>query len=414
MYRFLFDLVLRRVDPERAHRLGKGTLQLARATSPGRALVRRWVGPPDPILAVRAWGLTFSSPLGVAAGLDKDASWYEDLLALGFGHVEVGTVTALPQAGNPAPRIVRVTDDRALINRMGFPGPGARAVAEHLVRPSRGPGVVGVNVGKSRAVETAAAAADYAESVRLLAPLADYININISSPNTPGLRQLQSPDQLRGLVTEVRRQLDQLGRPLPLLIKLAPDLEDPQLDQIAKLALELDLDGIVAVNTTVDRSGLRSDARRLQAFEGGGVSGRPLAPRAEQVLRRLRETVGPEGSRTPTMCGDACKPGLRSYRPTPGSSMEARVGRRGSTANWPSGRGRRVCNPSRTSSIPGSERLRQTRRCDGESVRLGCRRSAGRRCRVVRARSRRPPPGAGQGARGAADRTAPRCGQPDL
>jgi dihydroorotate dehydrogenase len=292
MYRFLFDLVLRWVDPERAHGLGKRTLQLVRATSPGRALVRRWVGPPDPILAVRAWGLTFSSPLGVAAGLDKDASWYEDLLALGFGHVEVGTVTALPQAGNPAPRIVRVPDDRALINRMGFPGPGARAVAGHLAGPSRRVGVVGVNVGKSRDVDAAAAAPDYAESVRLLAPLADYLTINVSSPNTPGLRQLQSPDQLRGLVTEVRRQLDQLGRRLPLLIKLAPDLDDLQLDQIAKLALELDLDGIVAVNTTVDRSGLRSDARRLQAFEGGGVSGRPLAPRAEEVLRRLREAVG--------------------------------------------------------------------------------------------------------------------------
>jgi len=289
VYRFLFDLVLRRLDAERAHRLGKRSLHAARATAPGRALLQRRVGPPDPILEVRAWGLTFPSPLGVAAGLDKDGSWYEDLLALGFGHVEVGTVTALAQPGNPPPRIIRVPQDRALINRMGFPGPGAAAVAERLVGRHRGAGVVGVNVGKSRAAAPAQAAADYAESVRQLAPLADYLTINVSSPNTPGLRQLQSPDQLRALITRVRRELEP---PRPLLIKLAPDLDDGQLDQIAKLALELDLDGMVAVNTTVDRAGLGSSDRRIAAFEGGGVSGRPLAARSEQVLRRLRQAVG--------------------------------------------------------------------------------------------------------------------------
>jgi dihydroorotate dehydrogenase len=292
MYRLVFDVVLRRLDPERAHRLGQRSLRAARASAPGRALLERWVGQPDPALQVRAWGLTFTSPLGVAAGLDKDASWYEDLLALGFGHVELGTVTARPQPGNPAPRIVRVPGDRALINRMGFPSAGAAAVAKRLSRRPRHLGVVGVNLGQSRAVEAADAAADYAESVRLLAPLADYLTINVSSPNTPGLRQLQSPDQLRGLVSAVRRQLEEQGRWLPLLVKIAPDLDDVQLDQIAKLALELDLDAIVAVNTTVDRSVLRSAGRSAAAFAGGGVSGRPLAPHAEAVLRRLRSVVG--------------------------------------------------------------------------------------------------------------------------
>jgi dihydroorotate dehydrogenase len=226
---------------------------------------------------VRTLGLRFPTPLGVAAGLDKDATWYADLLALGFGFVEVGTVTARPQAGNPRPRIERLHGQRALINRMGFPNPGAGAVAERLSSRSA-KSVVGANVGKSRAVELQDAVADYRESVRRLAGVADYIALNVSSPNTPGLRELQSVERLRELVQAVRSELQAGACPRPILVKLAPDLSDEELDAVAGLALELDLDGLIAVNTT--------------AVDGGGLSGAPLAPRAEQVLRRLRQTAG--------------------------------------------------------------------------------------------------------------------------
>jgi dihydroorotate dehydrogenase len=274
VYRLLFHLVLRRLDPEASHELATRLLRAVRATKPGRALIARFAGAPDPSLRVQALGLRFPSPLGVAAGLDKDARWHEDLGALGFGFVEVGTVTAQAQSGNPRPRIERVIGQRGLINRMGFPNPGARVVASRLASRSPQNAVIGANVGKSRAVDLDDAIGDYRESVRLLAPVSDYIAINVSSPNTPGLRELQSPERLKELIIEVRAELETVGHPRPLLVKLAPDLSDEQLDAVAGLAVELELDGIIAVNTT--------------AVEGGGLSGAPLAARAEQVLRRLR------------------------------------------------------------------------------------------------------------------------------
>ena len=277
MYGLLFHFVLRHFDPEAAHQLAKRALRMVRAIAPGRALLARWAGQPDPSLRVQALGLSFPSPLGVAAGLDKDGGWCDDLIALGFGFVEVGTVTARGQAGNPRPRIERSVADRALINRMGFPNPGAAAVAARLAtRPSGA--VIGANLGKSRAVSIADAATDYRASVRALAPVADYLALNVSSPNTPGLRELQSPERLRELVSEVRSELTALGRRLPVLVKLAPDLPDEQIDAIAALAVELGLDGIIAVNT--------------RAVDGGGLSGAPLAPRAEEVLRRLHAATG--------------------------------------------------------------------------------------------------------------------------
>jgi len=277
VYRLLFHLVLRHLDPEVAHELAKRTLRILRAMAPGRALLARALEDPDPSLELHALGQRFPTPLGVAAGLDKDGTWYQDLVALGFGSVEVGTVTAQPQPGNPRPRIERSVKDRALINRMGFPNPGARKVASQLAaRPQRC--VVGANIGKSRVVELEDAVADYQESVSQLAAVADYIALNVSSPNTPGLRQLQSPEHLRELISAVRAELAASGRQVPVLVKLAPDLSDEQLDTIARLALELELDGLIAVNTT--------------AVDGGGLSGAPLARRSEQVLRRLRAIIG--------------------------------------------------------------------------------------------------------------------------
>jgi dihydroorotate dehydrogenase len=301
MYRLLYRMVLRRVPAETAHLLAFGLIQGV-ARVPGAAwLLRRWLGPRDPVLRVRALGLEFPGPLGLAAGFDKDARGTRGLAALGFGFVEVGTVTARAQPGNPRPRMFRLTADRALVNRMGFNNAGAAAAAASLRRSrrggSRGP-VVGVNIGKTRAVPDEEAAADYAASARAVAAVADYVVVNVSSPNTPGLRDLQAADRLRPVLTAVRSALDSAvdgaggGRRVPLLVKIAPDLADADMDAVADLALELGLDGIIATNTTISRDGLASPAAEVAAAGAGGLSGAPLRARSLAVLRRLRARAG--------------------------------------------------------------------------------------------------------------------------
>jgi dihydroorotate dehydrogenase len=293
IYRFLFRHLLLRLDAERAHRLGTRTLAMLGQIPGAGAFLRRTLASRDPSLEVKALGMTFPSPLGVAAGLDKEAECFVGLGDLGFGHVEIGTVTALAQPGNPTPRVGRLPRDRALYNRMGFPNPGAAAFAQRLTgRPRRV--VVGVNVGKSRDVELADAAADYRDTVRQLAPLADYLVINVSSPNTPGLRSMQSVDQLRRLVDAVRDELVASGHSLPLLVKIAPDLTDAEIDAIADYAVETGLDGLVAVNTTIDTAVLERSSAEERVAVYGGISGAPLKRRAVEVLRRLRERVGDE------------------------------------------------------------------------------------------------------------------------
>jgi dihydroorotate dehydrogenase len=301
MYRLLYRVVLRRVPAEAAHRSGFWLIQVFGSVTrvPGVAwLLRRWLGPRDPVLRVRALGLEFPGPLGLAAGFDKDARATRGLAALGFGFVEVGTVTAQAQPGNPRPRMFRLSEDRALVNRMGFNNAGAAAAAVRLrrVRARRGP-VVGVNIGKTRAVPEADAAADYAASARAVAGVADYVVVNVSSPNTPGLRDLQAADRLRPVLVAVREALDASarGRPegrVPLLVKIAPDLADADVDAVADLALELGLDGIIATNTTVSRDGLASPPSQVAAAGAGGLSGPPLGTRALAVLIRLRARAG--------------------------------------------------------------------------------------------------------------------------
>jgi dihydroorotate dehydrogenase len=285
LYRLLFGLVLRRIDPERAHRAAAVLLGALPALP-----LRRLLGARDPALRVHTLGRTFPSPLGVAAGVDKDATWFEGLGALGFGFVEIGTVTAHGQPGNPRPRIERFAQARALLNWMGFPNAGAQAVAPRVARPRAT--IVGVNVGKSKAAPVAGAAADYRASVRLLAAHADYLALNVSSPNTPGLRSLQAADALDELVAGVQEELAVLGLRVPLLVKIAPDLADEEIDAVADLAVRRGLDGIIAINTTTDRGALVS---RLRApGEPAGVSGAPIAGRSLGVLRRLRARVGEE------------------------------------------------------------------------------------------------------------------------
>lgn len=285
-YRALYDLILVRLSPERAHAAALGSLDRLTSRPRPRAWLRRLTHIDDELIRVRALGLSFPSPLGVAAGLDKDAEHFEGLGALGFGFVEVGTLTPEPQGANPPPVLARVTRDHALINRMGFPNKGAEAAARRLAR-RRSATVVGANIGKNRATALDRAAEDYALAARIVAPHADYLVLNVSSPNTPGLRDLESVARLRPLVEAVRR----VAADTPLLVKISPDLSDEDVDALADLALELGLAGIVATNTTVSREGLLTPAGEVAKLawpEGGGVSGAPLGPRSLQVLRRLR------------------------------------------------------------------------------------------------------------------------------
>jgi dihydroorotate dehydrogenase len=290
MYRFLYRVVLRRVPAEAAHRAAFGLIRVF-GLMPG--VFRRWLGPRDPVLRVGALGLAFPGPLGLAAGFDKDARAVRGLGALGFGFVEVGTVTARAQPGNDRPRMFRLTTDRALVNRMGFNNAGAAAAAARLRRRTGGV-IVGVNIGKTKAVPAAEAAADYAASARAVAGVADYVVVNVSSPNTPGLRDLQATERLRPVLVAVREALDAsvAGRRVPLLVKIAPDLADADVDAVAELALELGLDGIIATNTTISRDGLASSPPEVAAAGAGGLSGPPLRDRALAVLVRLRARAG--------------------------------------------------------------------------------------------------------------------------
>ena len=287
MYRLLFRAVLARMDPERAHGLAHAAIRAL--GSPPLAWAVRGLTRPAPELRTRALGLDFPSPFGLAAGFDKDGLAIAGLGALGFGHVEIGTVTALAQPGNERPRLFRLVPDRALVNRMGFNNHGAAAAARVLerARRRRRRPVIGVNIGKSRVVAVEDAIDDYRESTRLLAPLADYLVVNVSSPNTPGLRGLQEIDRLRPLLEAVAAE----AGAVPLLVKIAPDLRDDEIERVTRLALDLGLAGIVATNTTLSREGLRTDPHVVAAAGAGGLSGAPLAARARAVLELVRRVA---------------------------------------------------------------------------------------------------------------------------
>lgn len=293
MYRLLYWLVLSRLPAESTHRVSFALLRAIAAVPGMRALLARLLSPRDPALRVRAFGREIDGPLGLAAGFDKDAKGVGALLAIGFGFVEVGTVTAEGQPGNPKPRMFRLTKDRALINRLGFNNDGADAAAHRLAhRPTSA--TIGINIGKTKRVAEAEAIADFRTSAEKLAPLADYLVVNVSSPNTPGLRDLQAVDKLRPLLTAVRAACDLASpmRRVPLLVKIAPDLADADIDAVADLALELGLDGIIATNTTIARTGLATPESEVTALGAGGLSGAPLKARSLEVLRRIRARVG--------------------------------------------------------------------------------------------------------------------------
>jgi dihydroorotate dehydrogenase len=303
-YSVLFDHVLTRLDPETAHHLTVRALRAAHALPGGGRLLRTLFRTPSPDTGLAP------SPFGMAAGFDKDAEVPLALLDLGFGHVEVGTVTAQPQPGNPRPRSFRLLADRALINRMGFNNHGAAAAAKRLAKvrsTERGQrATIGVNIGKTKVTPLEDAAEDYRSSARLLAPYASYLAINVSSPNTPGLRDLQATESLapvlEAVMDEARAAQAYTGRRVPVLVKIAPDLHDQDVRAVARLATATGLAGVIATNTTIARPAtLATDHERVEQMGAGGLSGPVLAPRALEVLRILREEL-PAGA-TVISCG---------------------------------------------------------------------------------------------------------------
>jgi dihydroorotate dehydrogenase len=259
-----------------------------------RALVRAMAAPPsDSRIEVRVMGLAFPSPIGLAAGFDKNARRPRALAAFGFGHLEIGTVSARAQKANPQPNLFRLPADRALVNRLGFPNDGAKLVAERLRAVRAQVQVpVGISIGKSRAVpadDLEAVIADYVEAFDRVRDVADFVVVNVSSPNTPGLRGLQGPQYARALLAAL---LGRDGQRTRLLLKIAPDLEDEKLEELLSVVEEIGIAGVVAANTTVARTGLVTDAKRLEAVGAGGLSGAPLRERVTQMVRRVRTRLG--------------------------------------------------------------------------------------------------------------------------
>jgi dihydroorotate dehydrogenase len=288
MYGLLRSLLFR-TDPEKAHYWAMARLaQLCRLPGVRNALKKRFLKT-GPTLQRTVWGLSFPNPVGLAAGFDKDARWTDDLAALGFGFIEIGTVTPRPQPGNDKPRLFRLKEDEAVINRMGFNNGGASAAAGRL-KFRKDPIIIGGNIGKNKDTPNEAAIADYEQAFRDLYAQVDYFVVNVSSPNTPNLRALQDKEPLEQLLRHLKALNEQLGAPKPLLLKIAPDLTDGQLDDIVTIARELPLDGLVATNTTIDRTGLQSPG--ADAVGAGGLSGKPLRVRSTEVVRYLSGKLG--------------------------------------------------------------------------------------------------------------------------
>ncbi|MBK4161278.1 quinone-dependent dihydroorotate dehydrogenase [Corynebacterium macginleyi] len=275
-----------RLSPERIHGIINSVLHGLHVAGPANRALGRILPVNDPVLKQTICGITFPRPLGLAAGFDKNAAAADVWSPLGFGYAELGTVTAQAQPGNPAPRLFRLKEDAAILNRMGFNNKGASAVAENL-RKRRYNDVIGINIGKTKVTPAERAVDDYRRSASVLGGLADYLVVNVSSPNTPGLRDLQAVESLRPILRAVQESTD-----VPVMVKIAPDLSDADVDAVADLAVELGLAGIVATNTTISREGLNTPRPAAQALGAGGISGPPVAERSLEVLRRLHARVG--------------------------------------------------------------------------------------------------------------------------
>ena len=272
------------LDAETAHKLTIFILGFV-LTLPGvKSLFRKMYLTRDPNLKTTLWGIDFPNPVGLAAGFDKDGKYFSQMAHLGFGFIEIGTVTPLPQAGNEKPRLFRLSEDRALINRMGFNNDGTEAMVQRLRKHGKHGIIIGGNIGKNKATPNESAADDYLRCFEALYPYVDYFVVNVSSPNTPGLRELQEKEPLTLLLTRLMDANHQKPGPRPILLKIAPDLTDPQLDDIISIVKNTGIHGIIATNTTLDRSGLTGDHTHIGS---GGLSGAPLTRRSTEVIRYI-------------------------------------------------------------------------------------------------------------------------------
>jgi dihydroorotate dehydrogenase len=285
----LFRALLFKLDPEQAHHLTLDLIRIAGGIAPVNWFLRRsFIVPKQP---VQAFGLNFSNPIGLAAGYDKDGLGWRGLACLGFGHIEIGTVTPKPQPGNPKPRVLRLINDQAIINRMGFPGLGEDFVKKEIIKPRPKNLVLGVNIGKNKDTPLESAEQDYQQLVRSFAAHADYLTINISSPNTIGLRRLQEKKALDHLLSQIvseRERSASVKNKPPILVKLAPDLSDGELDGALEAILGNKMDGVIATNTTLAREGVKSDL----ASESGGLSGVPLFSRSLATVGKIYQRTG--------------------------------------------------------------------------------------------------------------------------
>ncbi|GAB3240856.1 quinone-dependent dihydroorotate dehydrogenase [Hymenobacter seoulensis] len=289
MYKALLKPLFFRLDAEKAHHLVFDNLKRAHRLPGSAALFRTLYDFQHPSLEQDVFGLRFRNPVGLAAGFDKNAELTDELAALGFGFVEIGTVTPRPQPGNPQPRLFRLPQDEALVNRMGFNNYGAEAAAILLRQRRNKDLIIGGNIGKNKDTPNELASHDYVACVEALHEVVDYFVVNVSSPNTPNLRQLQEREPLIELLQQVQERNQTLPTPRPLLLKIAPDLTDTQLDDILLIARETYLSGLVATNTTISRSGLTTPEAQVTALGAGGLSGKPLRQRATEVIRYLSQ-----------------------------------------------------------------------------------------------------------------------------
>jgi dihydroorotate dehydrogenase len=293
MYRFLIRPVLFLFDPEAVHHFTFRFLKLVLAVPGVKSLVSALYRQQSPTLKQKLFGLEFENPVGLAAGFDKDAKLIDELAALGFGFIEIGTLTPKSQPGNDKPRLFRLPADEAIINRMGFNNEGVEAAVTRL-RNRKSKVIVGGNIGKNKITPNEDAFSDYAQCLKTLDPYVDYFVVNVSSPNTPGLRELQEKEPLQKLMSDVKALSLQQSKPKPVLLKIAPDLTNEQLNDIIDILKSTKADGVIATNTTISRANLKASNSELEKIGNGGLSGKPLTARSNEVIKYLRAGLGQE------------------------------------------------------------------------------------------------------------------------
>lgn len=291
MYKKLFKPLLFHLPPEAAHHLTFDMTKVSFNLPGAKAILKETYAFEDPRLEREVFGLKFKNPVGLAAGFDKDAKLIDEMAQLGFGFIEIGTLTPKPQSGNPLPRLFRIPQDLALINRMGFNNGGVLAAVERL-KKRKSDVIIGGNIGKNKVTPNENAIDDYLYCLEALHDYVDYFVVNVSSPNTPNLRDLQEKEPLKALLLAVKDANGKKEKPKPILLKIAPDLTDGQLDDIIQIVNETQIDGVIATNTTIDRTQLKTPPQEVEAIGAGGVSGKVLSSRSTEVIRYLYQNSG--------------------------------------------------------------------------------------------------------------------------